>query len=414
MHKTKDNIRIKIVAPLVIMFLILGVILVFGGYKIDNQHSKAEIKSKTAIVDKSFSRFLNHQSSFLAVQLQYIANDPSFINAWQSRNRKELNDKASKVFKRINNDFGVTHFYFIEPDKTCFLRVHSPEKFGDEITRFTLQEATDTTRVSSGIELGPLGTFTLRVVYPWIDNGRLLGYLELGEEIEHLTPRLKEISGLDLVFTINKSNLVRKDWEMGRQLLEKKGNWDEFSEFVIIDKTIDSLPAEIKNILRQKNSLTSSLNISLKDRFLSVYSHPLRDVSGREIGTILAIYDTTRIIKQTRKSIMLFAMAILITFLIILLFYYRYAGLIEKQIFVYRNNLEGLVRERTRELDLARDEVKVLSGFLPICASCKQIRDDKGYWTQIEAYISDHSDAEFTHSICPKCAKKLYPNVSLS
>jgi hypothetical protein len=54
-------------------------------------------------------------------------------------------------------------------------------------------------------------------------------------------------------------------------------------------------------------------------------------------------------------------------------------------------------------------EVKQLSGFLPICASCKKIRDDKGYWNQIEAYISKHSEAEFSHSMCPTCAKEFYP-----
>ena len=54
-------------------------------------------------------------------------------------------------------------------------------------------------------------------------------------------------------------------------------------------------------------------------------------------------------------------------------------------------------------------KVKLLSGFLPICSSCKKIRDDKGYWQQIEAYIRDHSEAEFSHGICPDCGKKLYP-----
>jgi ligand-binding sensor domain-containing protein len=54
-------------------------------------------------------------------------------------------------------------------------------------------------------------------------------------------------------------------------------------------------------------------------------------------------------------------------------------------------------------------EVKVLSGLLPVCASCKKIRDDKGYWSQIEVYISEHSEADFSHGICPDCMKKLYP-----
>jgi methyl-accepting chemotaxis protein len=62
------------------------------------------------------------------------------------------------------------------------------------------------------------------------------------------------------------------------------------------------------------------------------------------------------------------------------------------------------------ELRAALAEVRTLSGLLPICCSCKKIRDDTGYWKQIETYVSEHSHAEFTHGICPECAKKLYPD----
>ncbi len=64
------------------------------------------------------------------------------------------------------------------------------------------------------------------------------------------------------------------------------------------------------------------------------------------------------------------------------------------------------------ELKDAIDKVKTMSGLLPICSSCKKIRDDKGYWNQIESYIRSHSNANFSHSICPACAKKLYPDFS--
>ncbi len=63
------------------------------------------------------------------------------------------------------------------------------------------------------------------------------------------------------------------------------------------------------------------------------------------------------------------------------------------------------------EREAALEQVKILRGFLPICASCKKIRDDKGYWNQIETYIRDRSEAEFSHSICPECATKLYPDI---
>jgi hypothetical protein len=61
------------------------------------------------------------------------------------------------------------------------------------------------------------------------------------------------------------------------------------------------------------------------------------------------------------------------------------------------------------ELQGALSKIKTLRGMLPICASCKKVRDDKGYWSQIEAYISEHSEAEFSHGLCPECAQKLYP-----
>ena len=68
-------------------------------------------------------------------------------------------------------------------------------------------------------------------------------------------------------------------------------------------------------------------------------------------------------------------------------------------------------RERLiKELKEALAKVKRLSGLLPICSYCKKIRDDKGYWNQIEGYLKDHSGAEFSHSICPECAKKYYPD----
>jgi hypothetical protein len=61
------------------------------------------------------------------------------------------------------------------------------------------------------------------------------------------------------------------------------------------------------------------------------------------------------------------------------------------------------------ELQKALERVKALNGLLPICASCKKIRDDRGYWNQIEAYIEAYSEAQFSHGICPDCAEKLYP-----
>ncbi len=78
------------------------------------------------------------------------------------------------------------------------------------------------------------------------------------------------------------------------------------------------------------------------------------------------------------------------------------------------NKAELLARIKTHiELKRAIDEIKTLRGILPICSMCKKVRDDTGYWNQIEVYITDRSDAEFSHSICPKCAKEHYPDLKI-
>jgi len=75
---------------------------------------------------------------------------------------------------------------------------------------------------------------------------------------------------------------------------------------------------------------------------------------------------------------------------------------------LYKIKMEREREQLIRDLQDALARVKSLSGLLPICASCKKIRDDQGYWTQLEVYIRDHSEAEFSHGVCPDCGLRLY------
>jgi len=74
---------------------------------------------------------------------------------------------------------------------------------------------------------------------------------------------------------------------------------------------------------------------------------------------------------------------------------------------------EIALREEKNKLENAMDKIKRLSGLLPICSHCKKIRDDKGYWNQIEAYLTENSEAKFSHGICKECAKKYYPDFDI-
>jgi hypothetical protein len=101
------------------------------------------------------------------------------------------------------------------------------------------------------------------------------------------------------------------------------------------------------------------------------------------------------------------SLIIILQTLIIYFFVYRPMSRYVRDIFLLISEKE----ETISKLHAATEEIKTLRGILPICASCKKIRDDEGYWNQIEQYISDRSDAKFSHGICPECVRKLYPGM---
>ncbi|MCL7486915.1 MAG: cache domain-containing protein [Desulfobulbaceae bacterium] len=141
---------------------------------------------------------------------------------------------------------------------------------------------------------------------------------------------------------------------------------------------------------------------------------------GWVIGTGVYLDDLHREFTRTsRKLIFISALILIMIFILSAIIIHQGVKETGKRIFAeqelreHNAHLDELVKHRTADLEEALSKVKLLSGFLPICASCKKIRDDKGYWNQIESYIRQHSEAEFSHSICPDCAEKLYPKFTV-
>lgn len=113
---------------------------------------------------------------------------------------------------------------------------------------------------------------------------------------------------------------------------------------------------------------------------------PLRTVEGHALGSLCVIDQAPRKLNEEQRDAL-----------------NRLARLVMKAF---------EVRRVADALASASASVKVLSGMLPICAGCKQIRNDRGYWQQVENYVEQHSEASFSHSLCPECAKKYFPGLA--
>lgn len=379
-NKKNEMIKYRILVPLGLALVLL---LVFSAASIYWQHRRyasEQVEKNIGAVEQVFKRELNDDAELLSGLIGLLEGDEYLRKAWLAKDKDALYDRALPIFENILSRYRVTHFYFIDSDRICFLRIHNPPKHGDYIDRFTMDQAVSTQKVVRGIELGKFGTFTLRVVHPWRIDGRLVGYLELGEEIEHITPKLKEMLDLDIVFFIDKTYLEREDWEEGLRMVGKTGdwNWDQFEDFVIIDKTLDRIPAEIAATLSRDHPrrVNTTFNIDSAGRRYSARLLDLRDVAGRQVGGIVAVKDVTRADALLQRLLVsLIAVSVFVSALLGISFYMyinrieqKLAGAYETQrreiaerketenkLREHRSHLEEKVAERTRDLEKSNE-----------------------------------------------------------
>lgn len=337
----KDKIQLKKPFFLLLGFTLSPLLFFFGlaGYFFEAHLFQKTVLSELQTVEKLFS----HQGEIHTRELQslisHYATEPDLQKAFISQSRQELYQTAFPYFQTILGQ-DISHFYFINPDKTCFLRVHNPERHGDLIERFTTLEAARTGRISSGFEMGPYGTFTLRVVQPWYVKGKLIGYIELGRDIKNLTSQLKDILGMELWFLINKRHLDRQKWEEGLWMTGKTGNWDEDKKHIIFDSTIPGLPEELANFLALPHESKDNqiCRFTMNGRNYRGGFLPLRDARGHELGEIISLRDCTDELSAHTISILFVLGSGGIGLVIFALFY------------AYTNSLEGRLQQTYTEL----------------------------------------------------------------
>jgi len=293
------RIKVRILVPVVCALAAIVVIAIVSIYREHEKSFDKEIREKISAVRGQLERELDEDAQVLKGLAHLLARDENLRKAWQARDRQKMLALAEPLFRELRPEFRVTHFYFISPEKVCFLRVHNPPRHGDTIHRFTLEQAVRTQTVSQGIELGPYGTFTLRVVQPWFIEGRLAGYIELGEEIHHLTPEIKEELDVEFFLMVKKDRLDRLRWEEGIALLGRTESWDTFPHLVFIDRTTADMPPALHDYLAALNSdvhddyLVMPESIALNDNRYRTGVGPLRDASGNSVGSIVVLKDVT-------------------------------------------------------------------------------------------------------------------------
>ena len=316
-----EPILYRLMVPLTAVLLVL--VGIFTVVLVVQQKKRLYESTNQVMVEalSDFTRLLDEQGQALEMLSNVLIRDPYLIQALTTQDRKSLLNEYQQLFSELRKNNGITHFYFHLPDRVNLLRIHNPNKHSDVINRFTALEAESTGKVASGIELGPLGTFTLRMVRPIFDKDMLIGYLELGKEIEDILVDIHDEHQVELTVVIRKNKLNRLKWEAGMKMLGRQSDWSRFHETVIIYSSFPQLPQECEQYIEHAEHDHSDVNtdLSFNDKSWKVVPSKLKDASGSTVGSMFIFYDVSKI---TAEFVRLMAMALSLIFALTVAFLY--------------------------------------------------------------------------------------------
>lgn len=280
-------------APLaVVLVFIMGVFAVAALW-VEADIRDQDIAERTAAVEKLFVQKLDKDTNLMIATLRAMMTNQSIERAFRDLDRPALSRHMGALFANLRDKHHITHLYFTGPDLINLYRFHSPEEFGDEIGRLTTIKARDRQDAEHGLELGALGTLTLRLVMPWRRDDRVIGYLEIGEEIEHLIGEIKEGLTVDMLVLVDKRMVSLQQWQRGQALMQRKGDWGRFATHATLAQTTNRPLAALDDRILQRLLAGRSAEIDENGRSLHLAAVPLKDAGQRHIGDLVVIRDIT-------------------------------------------------------------------------------------------------------------------------
>ena len=296
----------------------------------------------------------------LLTLMEVLERDPTLHAALARRDRAALLQLAAPLYDDMNRNFGITHFYFTGPDRVNLLRVHHPLRHGDVINRVTTLNAETSGAISSGLELGPLGQFTLRLVAPWYDpiTRKLIGYVEIGMEIDHILEHVHNLFDVEIYVLIQKKFVNRKTWEEGMRALGRLPEWDQFPDAVLSVQGPHELPEELASQFKGASFGKTNENLEMfcGGHPCQAMLIPLADVSGLPVAQLAMLADTTQQVNEAKQSVRVASVASIISGIILFVFFFWQVGRVGERIendeqklhdLASRDGLTGLYNHRT-------------------------------------------------------------------
>jgi diguanylate cyclase (GGDEF)-like protein len=348
------RLRLAFLVPLAAAVAALFIIGLVAMHLHERDMINGDVTRAQTLVEKLYHDDVDHNAQSLNVAMEVVGHSTALRAALARRDRAALLQLSAPLFAKLSRKFGITHFYFSGPDRVNILRVHQPARYGDVIKRYTTLEAERTGATFYGVELGPLGTFTLRLVAPWYTadaQHRLIGYVELGMEIDHILDTVQKFTGVPMFVLVSKQYLKRDNWEAGMRMLGRQPDWNRFPNAVLSTQGVQAMPASLATrLVNGLPAVASVMDVTQAGASYRAVFLPLIDASGHDVGRMVALVDVSKHFGTSRRMLYLGDGIGALICILLLVFFYWLVGRVGRRI-----------EQRERELETRNSQLDTLN-----------------------------------------------------
>lgn len=345
-HNPEEPIRRRILIPLSLTIAVLFSTFIYSTYQIRADQNLIDMRHNYEVTQAYVDVSQAQRETLLHNLMIEISRDTQLRQAMMANDRETLYQNSLPLFNQLFKAHGISHFYYHTPAAMTFLRVHRPDEFGDQMARNTFLQAAHSQKFAFGLELGKFGMLTYRGVLPWRVKDTLIGYIELGIEVNYVLKQLQSIVKKDFLITLDKDQLDRERWELGRENSGRLHNWDLFSDQVIAYQTLPDFSNLSKIKLLALKHLAAEEkygDIIIDHQVYRIKGFPLFDFSGQLVGGFYVLHNIT----QQTTSFKAFIVPIILasTSLCLVLFFFAYTvlGRMDQRLAVTRQRLNDEV-----------------------------------------------------------------------
>lgn len=345
----KSTFQLHLYFPFILAIMLMSVLTI---YSMVYMQENTLHKSKASTTDQ-FKRFLDNkvdkEAAAISEFIRFIQNRDDIAQLFEIGDKQSLYKAVKGIYKDLKQNIELTHMYFIKPEGKVLLRVHDHKRDLDIVKRKTFLKAKEKQSLFYGLEFGVKKNYTLRVVTPWVVDGRVIGYLELGKEIDKIIDEYAGLLNIQVYLAVKKGLYSNASKFVKENLMRNV----ETREHYIVYQTFD-VPDQMGSIL---NGTIVGEDITFQEREYSVSKEILSDVSDNELGYFVFLDDVTMEHDIIFGSVKVFTGILIIAEILLFVFGFMLINKKEKDIYILTSELN------TQKEDLGRFNVKLQKLF---------------------------------------------------